>query len=290
MKKFVLLISIFLLSISCDKVTDPIVKKDTVVGSKFITKTNSAVSHFRKVLLEDYTGQRCPNCPAGSSIIKNTLMPRYGDSLVVIAIHAGFLSSPSGEFINQDFRTTAGTEWHDGFGVSQWPTGVVNNKAYPPDGILLTSTKWSSVVPKGLKDPFYLKLDLKTEYDTTVRALNTYIKAKFNMSYSGATKAVAFLTEDEVVGLQDNMGVVIEEYEFEHMLRTDISGTYGAALTNSAVAANDSVEIAHMNFKVPEEINSGKGKAVNDKHVTLVVFVYDVATKAVLQVEKLKIR
>jgi hypothetical protein len=290
MKKLTLLLLVIVALVSCDKVTDPIVKKDTVVGSKFITKTNASVSHFRKVLLEDYTGQRCPNCPAGSSIIKNTLVPRYGDSLVVLAIHAGFLSSPAGEFINQDFRTPAGTEWHDAFGVSQWPTGIVNNKAYPPDGILLTSTKWAAVVPKGLKDPFYLKLDLKTEYDTTVRALNTYIKAKFNMAYTGATKVAAFITEDEVVGMQDNMGVVVEEYDFEHMLRGDIGGTYGAVLTSTTIPANDSVEVAFKNFKVPEEINAGKGKVVNDKHVTVVVFAYDVATRAVLQVEKLKIR
>ena len=265
-------------------------KKDLVVGSKFITKTNSTVSHFKKVLLEDYTGQRCPNCPAGSSIIKNTLIPRYVDSLVVIAIHAGFLSGPSGEFINQDFRTTAGTEWHDNFGISQWPTGIVNNSAYPPDAILLTSTKWATVVPKGLKDPFYLKLDLKTEYDTTVRALNTYIKGKFMLPYTGSTKVVAFITEDGIIGLQDNMGVTIEDYEFEHMLRSDISGTYGVNFTSASALVNDSVQVSFMNYKIPDQINSGKGKAVNDKNVTVVVFVYDVATKAVLQVEKVKIR
>jgi len=108
MKKFsVLLLLVAFVGISCDKVTNPIVKTDTAVGSKFRYNSNDTLSHFKKVLLEDYTGHRCPNCPTGSSIIKKNLIPRYKDSLVVIAIHAGDLARPFDKFINQDFRTAA---------------------------------------------------------------------------------------------------------------------------------------------------------------------------------------
>ena len=277
---------------SCDKIKDPIVKKDIVVGSKFIVKSNQSVSNFRKVLLEDYTGQRCPNCPAGALTIKNSLDPVYTSSLVVISVHAGSLSQPFGEFINQDFRTAAGNTWNgtSGFNITSWPTGLVNRKDYAGNGILLSATKWTSVVPLGLADPFYVRLNVTTEYDTTIRALNVLVKAKFNRSYQNDVKIVALFIEDGVIGIQDNMGVKIEDYEFEHMMRGTINSTWGDDLKLKPIVANDSASVSFANFPLPIKINGDKGKAVNDKKVSVVVFAYDALTKEVLQVEKVKIR
>jgi hypothetical protein len=283
---------VILSMISCDKVDHPIVKKDTVVGSKFITKSNKTVSNFKKTLIEDYTGQRCPNCPGASSLIQSTLVPQYTNSLVVISVHAGSLSNPFAEYINQDFRTAAGNVWNgqSGFYITSWPTGLINRKNYASNGLLLSSTKWTSIVPLAQNDPFVVKLDLTTEYDTTARSLNTYVKATFKTAYPNSTKIIAVYIEDGIIGLQDDKGVLIEEYEFEYMLRGDINGTWGTDLKAAPAAVNDSINVSFANFYLPAEINPPKGKKVNDKNVSVVVFAYDAITREVLQVEKVKIR
>ncbi|MCC6372019.1 MAG: Omp28-related outer membrane protein [Bacteroidia bacterium] len=289
---------------SCDKVNNPIIVKGGSIGSKFITKNNSTKSNYKKVLIEDFTGQRCPNCPDAALIVETNLIPRYGDTLVAIAVHAGSLSDPFGSvFKNQDFRTPAGTAWNgasEGFGITTWPTGLVNRKDYSPNGLLLGASKWTTVVPVALKDPFIVKLDLTTEYDTTARALNTYVKATFKQAYSKATKLLALFIEDGIVGVQDDKGVDIEDYEFEHMLRGTINGNWGSDLTTSSKLANDTVRVSFPNFALPDSINVGinsatgqkvaKGKLVNDKKVSVIVFAYDAVSKEVLQVEKVKIR
>ena len=47
----------------------------------------------RKVLIEEFTGVRCVNCPAGSAEIQN-LLSVYGEQLIAISIHAGFYANP----------------------------------------------------------------------------------------------------------------------------------------------------------------------------------------------------
>src|SRR4051812_45447964 len=70
---------------SCNKIDPPF--KQTVGGP-----ASSGIT--RKILIEDYTGFKCGNCPAGASILYNQLKPIYGNDLITIAVHA----SPSNTF------------------------------------------------------------------------------------------------------------------------------------------------------------------------------------------------
>lgn len=295
MKKIALVLSSLIFFVSCDKVKQPIVKKTTVAGSNFIKNSNASVSNTKKTLLEDYTGQKCPNCPAAASTIKYTLLPQYPNNLIVIAVHQGnTFAKPFGEFKN-DFRTTTGEAWGStaGFSVDFWPTGLINRKNYNSSGVKLGASNWTSILPTSLNDRFIIKLDLSTEYDTTARALNVFVKGTFASAYPTAVKLCAVYTEDGIVGKQDDKGVVIEDYEFEHMLRGDINGEWGVDFTTAAAAAKDSVKWSSIGFPLPVTAGlagNNKGLDINDKNVSVVVFAYDAVTREVLQVEKVKIR
>jgi len=291
---FIFLPFIFLF-FSCDKVTDPIVKRETVAGSKFISNNNFARSSYKKVLLEDYTGQTCPNCPTAAKLIKTVLVPAYGDSIIALAIHQGdTYARPTPSFTN-DFRTTAGEEWGrngSGFGIGFWPSGLINRKNYGT-GLILPNQAWTTAVPKGLKDPMYVKLDMSTEYDTTARALNVSVKGTFLSSFANATKIIVIFMEDGLVGKQKDGSKDIEEYEFEHVMRGDINGTWGTDFRTAAAAIGDTVRVNFNNFPLPASISGISAKAptpVNDRKVTVIAFVYDVTNKTVLQAEKVKIR
>ena len=60
----------------------------------------------KKVLIEEFTGVRCVNCPQGSAEIEN-LLSIHGDKLVAISIHAGFFAPPYPESL-YDLRTPDG--------------------------------------------------------------------------------------------------------------------------------------------------------------------------------------
>src|SRR5687768_4725486 len=73
---------------SCDKVKDPY--STTLDGGGDTTAT---VVKVRKVLLEEYTGHRCGNCPP-AAVTAQTLKSTYGERLVVMTVHAGFFAEP----------------------------------------------------------------------------------------------------------------------------------------------------------------------------------------------------
>jgi hypothetical protein len=47
--------------------------------------------HVKVVLLEDYTGHKCVNCPTAAEIAHN-LQITYGEKIILMAIHAGFFA------------------------------------------------------------------------------------------------------------------------------------------------------------------------------------------------------
>lgn len=288
-----IIVSFFSLSLlvffSCDKIKFPNEKAGTVVGSKFITKTNADVSNFKKVLLEDYTGHKCGNCPPAAVTAEN-LLAIYSNSLIVVAVHAGFYAKTQSPDYLVSYTTTAGNDWDGatGFGVSVGPgnpNGMVNRKNYQGYGQIQRESKWSTTIPIALADPFMVKLDLTTNYDTTARALNTDVKATFKSGYANNTKLSLLIIENGLIGSQTDYTKnpdLIPDYRFEHVLRGAINGSWGESLKKAPILANDTVKISNVGFPIDSKFN--------DKSIYLIAFVYDELTKEVLQVEKLKIR
>lgn len=285
---------------SCDKVKNPIVPTNTVVGTSFVSNDNFNVSDSKKTLLEDFTGMRCQNCPRAARTA-TALASQYPEKLIVIAAHVGDLSIPNSEY-KTDFRTNCGTTWKDSYGIISYPSGVINKKGYASNGEVVGDSKWNEVVALAVNDPFVVKLKVKTNYDTTVGALNVDVTAIFKQSYSKATKIIVVIIEDGLKGLQLDGSTKIEDYDFEHVVRGTMNGDWGTDLTTSTKNANDSVAVSFKNFDLknglkytipnldPTKAPTIKPILVNDKNVSVVVYAYDAETKHVLQVEKVKIR
>jgi hypothetical protein len=78
-----ILVVIFFTAISCDYVSEPF--QDNGGGP---IDTNDVV--MRNILIEDYTGQRCNNCPKATDAIKVIKgLNGYEGRVVSIAIHTG---------------------------------------------------------------------------------------------------------------------------------------------------------------------------------------------------------
>ncbi|MDV7402453.1 hypothetical protein RZS08_64120, partial [Arthrospira platensis SPKY1] len=58
------------------------------------------------MLIEEFTGVRCVQCPAGSADIE-TYLAIHGEQLIAVSIHAGGFSFPFDESVH-DFRTEEG--------------------------------------------------------------------------------------------------------------------------------------------------------------------------------------
>lgn len=270
MKQLIILSLFCALFVSCDKVEKPL---QNYVPPKVQT---------RKVLLEDYTGHKCGNCPRAAELITK-LHETYGEDLVVLSIHAGDFAKTDTEF-PESFTTTPGNDWNMYYiGLAgAYPAGAVNRKKYAQDIVQYSVSKWSSVVDLGFKDEYIMDLSIAPSYNTDSRSLNVSVSGVFKKAYNKNTKVSVVLTEDGLSGPQvDYKNGTQPHYVWEDMLRDAVNGSWGTPFTAEAHAAKDSVTVSFTNFKVNSDFVA--------KNLSVVAFVMDADTREVLEVEKVKL-
>lgn len=179
------------------------------------------VKQNKNALIEDVTGVRCQNCPAAAEKareLKNTNPGR----VVVVGIYTKnypTLTSPHDE--DMDLRTAEATSIHDVlYAGTPLPGGGVNRKVYPGQtAINQMKDLWPSRVNSelSLESDVNLTAALKWVNDSTVD-----IEALFVFRTNRTDKVLysLMLLEDGLVTAQTGGGgVLIEEYEHEHVLR-----------------------------------------------------------------------
>lgn len=174
----------------------------------------------RAVLIEDFTGQRCVNCPTATQTI-HELQEAYGDSNVVaVAIHSGaFAKSASGK--PYPLMTETGDEYYNYWELDHQPVGIINRRS-PSD-----YSDWGTQVYNLLKENALVKLSATVEYETSTRTLNVTIHS---IAQEGAVdgKLQLWLTEDSIQAFQYMPdGTNNKEYIHNHVFRDAVNGTWG---------------------------------------------------------------
>ena len=209
------------LFISCDKIEPPYMTNVEQGGE------NGEV--VRKFLLEEFTGHRCPNCPAGSEIAK-TLKNFYGDRLVIISVHAGTFAIPVNAPFNYDFRTPEGNALNTQFGVTSNPIGMLNRTEFEGTR-LLTPASWGSAM-QAIED---IEPGLRIDLGITSVSGNLYrVDADITAlkDHEEELYLVALILEDGIIKPQkithpDHPTGEILDYEHNHVLRKGITNIWG---------------------------------------------------------------
>jgi hypothetical protein len=279
-----MLLSVFAFMISCDKIEEPYVKVFESVDTAAcpIPEFPAATEVIKRVLLEDYTGHTCVNCPS-AAILAHNLKVLHGDKLVLLAVHAGFFSSPTSMgLFTTDFRSEAGNAWDLFFGVGAVgnPNGMINRIGFQQGNHIKSPSSWAAAVSNALATAPLVDLQIINEYDSTERKLCTHIKTNFITTIDKNLKLIVVLAESGIVKPQKNndpdAGVtpVIEDYVHNHVLRNAITTTWGMSIATTGTANPESV------VKTFKHILK---QAYIPENCTVVAFVYDDDTKEVLQ-------
>ncbi len=245
MKKIIsyasLSILIMTISVSCDyvkNVKDP--NAPVVTGS-------------RKVLIEDYTGHKCGNCPAAADNLVY-LENKYPGKIVPLAIHAGYFAAINGSYPT-DFRNTTGNAYDTQFGISFAgnPNGLVNRGGYGSGGFIKAYTSWESELVQMLAKSPKFEIKIKNVFTTATNVLSTKITVKSLATNTGMYKLVILLSEDSVIAEQLDYRIttgsqLIPNYKFDHLLRGAINSSWGEAIFPSGTVLNDSVVVPYSNY------------------------------------------
>jgi len=287
LKIFLLLIIAGYFIQSCDKIDPPYTKggggTDTVACPVPDFPINNNL--IRKVLMEEFTGHQCPNCPKGQQKIQE-LVVKYGEQLNVVAIHAGvFAELDPNHGYSYDFRTTEGTLINDDFyaGNLGYPSGMINRIVKsPPDNRILSRFEWEGAMDTMMAIAPFIDLQIITDYEESSRKLCTHVQAEFLQDIPKNTNLVIYILEDHIVSKQMNsdpsIGDIpaIDDYVHSHVLRGTVSGAYGKVLSEGLVTKDTKIIKSYKTI-LPAEWD--------DIHISVLAFVYYPDDMIILQSE-----
>ena len=213
MKKYLTILTSILIITSCDIIEGP-----------YISDRDSYVNPDKKVLIEDFTGHKCNNCPKAARELE-TIHDIYGDQIIGLAIHVTneFASpNPLNSAYDYDFRTEWGDNLNDfyNFGLAGLPKGMVNRIGYP-ENQLLGKNEWASAVANELQKEvdFLITIESETNTINISSILENNIVNNYNL--------FVCLTESNIINWQSDSeyadnGGNNPTYQHNHVLRTVI--------------------------------------------------------------------
>ena len=268
---------------SCDKIENPyhpVVAAAECPEPEFPQSTAN-----RRVLLEEFTGFRCPNCPGATAHANNVLKPAHGDDLILVSIHESSLAEPTGGNYSADYRTAAGYDYYyyPSWNLSTYvPIGMVNRVSHL-GSVAVAKDDWSGAINVEKAKPLEVDLQMITEYNPSENKVCLFLQTECISSISGDFNVVVYVLEDSIVDWQINSSVSGDPaylspedstYVHRHMLLANVNGTWGTEVfTGSADPGEKFLTSFTYNLK-PEWVPS---------HVTFVAYIYERNTMEIHQ-------
>ncbi len=181
----------------------------------------SGTTSQRTVFLEEFTGVRCVQCPAGSALIED-LLAANGVQLIAVSIHAGQFSPPYNDS-QYDFRTEAGDEILDFLGSPfGYPSAVVNRKLFDGEfDLQLGDGQWAGFISSEKLEPPKVEIAMDSEFDETSRQATIDLTLFVQETISEEVNLSIMFTESGVEDLQKVPGQSEPkpDYVHKHVLR-----------------------------------------------------------------------
>lgn len=197
----------------------------------------------KMVLLEDFTGVSCVNCPnadAEDSTL-HTIYPGQIASICEFPSVQGLSGPPAGATTTQSFVISDASNNYDLLGgglLGQLPEDAFDRKILPGQSIILQNNEvqWQGFVSGELAIAPPMNVDILSQsYNTTSGKLTVKIKVTYTSVVNVNNFISAAITEDSIMEPQKSLGLPkpIANYMHNHVLRGFIFPATGLQLTSS---------------------------------------------------------
>lgn len=297
---FSIVLTVSLIFTSCDYVQNPYPE-----GNVNVSDTTTCpeplfpilTSHIKKILIEDFTGHTCGNCPKAAKELHD-IDSIYPGKIIGLGLHVGGYAAPTSGYngsvstsYTADYRTTVGELYDATFGASEFglPQGMFNRKAY--DAINKTHLQfypnWKTYAASIIAESSELDLQINSDYSGSTRKICVAIRDSFLTTMSGTFKLVVLLTQDSIIDWQDYIGVNKSDYIHRHVLRDAITplGAWGELIETGAISSGTK-HMKRFAYTVPA---SYEGSVCDVSKCHIIAFVYNTATYEIIQSEEVKV-
>lgn len=260
--KYALYLTIALIVLGACDIIEPPYEENPNINPSDTTK--------RKVLLEDFTGYRCGNCPYAAEVA-HQLENLYSGRVLSIGVHIGYYAVPQPPN-PLDYRSETGNDIDALYKIGEvgTPNGLIN-RAVHNNKLIKEKDSWAQFTVQELKKSADMKFAINTSYNNDTRTISadiavTYINAQTNQNQYLAV----YIVEDSVIGYQtwyNHNPELVENYAHHNVLRGSMNGTWGEKLSTENISANQMFN-KHYEYQIPSTANW------RAKKLKIVAFVY----------------
>jgi hypothetical protein len=276
---FFIPLSVIVLFSACTKEIGPAIDFSKVQAKDTFYMAPVENAQLKNVLIEEFTGVKCPNCPDGHNIVAT--IQNVNPSRVIAIGYYPFgqaQTEPLKDLTKADFRIADATELSTLLGGIQFlPIAAVDRKMF--GGAILTArTLWSSNVQARLAVATPINMQLSVNYDDASREAIIKTTLKYTSALSTKHNISLAIYENNLVDAQEYPTYIDSSYTFKHVLRDVITPVGGASVLDSLTTkAAGLVFEKTILYTLPAKWNPSNCK--------IVAFVHDAAaTKEVYQV------
>lgn len=182
---------------SCDSVAED----DRFVPAEIVPQ--------RAILIEEYTGQNCVNCPKGHKAIQE-ITASLGDSVVPVGIHASSLAIGGA----LGLKTETGEEYYMAAGSPALPSAVINLQTTP-----LQVEAWGSAINHLVIEPTPFTVAASAAIDGD----NYNIDVAFSSGDDYTGKLMVWVCENNIIRKQVDGTETIQDYVHNHVFRAAVT-------------------------------------------------------------------
>lgn len=196
-------------------------------------QTNDTVQQ-RNVLIEEFTGVSCSNCPKGHALIAS-LETSYPGRIVAVGLYEknNINTDPNPKTVdtlNTDDATAICNSIYGG--VNTMPgAGIDRVEAGSPLSLQLDRSIWGAQVATRINVTAPVSLYVTSQYDDASRIVTVTVRAVFTQAFSNGVRMTLGVTEDSINEAQEDNNPLPIHYDSpymqNHVLRATISQPTG---------------------------------------------------------------
>ena len=240
-----------------------------------------ATPQTKGVLIEYFTGVRCPNCPQGDQIVATT-KTQYPGAIAAIAYHPTNSLGTAYPFSAQDLQNATSQSIFDYLQqVGYEPAGGIDRQLFSGQtNILLDKSLWSTYATQEIAVATPVNIVQSNTFDSSNRQLTIVVDLHYTQAVSQANYLTIALTESNIVTAQLDGSVIDTNFIHNDVLRAIITNPTGTPITQTLQAGRVVRNVYQTVLTAPW----------NPANMNVVVFVNEYPTPAtVLQVSEVPV-
>lgn len=245
---------------------------------------------YRNVLIEEFTGRNCPNCPAGH-IISNGITHDNPDRAWSIGIHSGYFAVTTYPNFNTDISAIFTDPYDDVSGGLGYPAAVINRSTEQALG----RGQWEAEANAQLQQTAECNVDGHVVINPITRTATITAEVYYTANSAETTNYLTIvMIQDSIAGQQayahtnpaQDLGD--DMYCHMHVLRDVVTSSWGDEITPTT---EGSLITKTYEYIIPDTIGNPNGVYVDIDNIHFIAFVTEkyqgMPTRPILNVNKL---